>query len=109
MYHAAAMGIGGEAIAVGIGIRASGISIWYRSIAGTGALPLSNWVILFQNRPGFGIGIFVNRYLTDRISDSPASKDITKMECTSAPLKVLQVRFTLHVYTRYTAGVNLAT
>jgi hypothetical protein len=60
---------------------------------GTGALPLSNWVTLFQNRPGFGIGIFVNRYLTDRISDSPASKNITKVECTY----VSQVGFTLHV------------
>jgi hypothetical protein len=76
------MGIGSEAIAVGIGNRASGISIRYRSIAGTGALPLSNWVILFQNRPGFGISIFVNRYQTDRKSDSLVSKNITKVECT---------------------------
>ncbi len=36
VYRAAAMGIGGEAIAVSIGIRASCISIRYRSITSTG-------------------------------------------------------------------------
>jgi hypothetical protein len=76
------MGIGSEAIAVGIGNHASGISIRYRSISGTGALPLSNWLTLFQNRPGFGIGNFGNRYQTDRMSDSLVSKNITKVECT---------------------------
>jgi hypothetical protein len=78
------MGIGSGAIAVGIGNRASGISNRYRSIAGTGALPISNWVTLFQNQPGFDIGIFVNRYQTDRFPDSPASKNMTKVECASA-------------------------